>query len=47
VVIRCAVRTSTPWFQTVEQDADAIVAMARVGADGPTGGFFDRAGRVP
>ncbi len=34
-------------FQTVEQGADAIVAMASVEADGPTGRFYDRAGRVP
>lgn len=33
--------------QSVEQGSDAIVAMATVGPDGPTGGFFDRAGPVP
>jgi NAD(P)-dependent dehydrogenase (short-subunit alcohol dehydrogenase family) len=33
--------------QTVTEGARAIVAMATVGPDGPTGGFFDRAGRVP
>jgi NAD(P)-dependent dehydrogenase (short-subunit alcohol dehydrogenase family) len=30
--------------QTVEQGAEAIVRYARVAADGPTGGFFDRNG---
>ena len=30
--------------QTVEQGAEAIVRYARVTADGPTGGFFDRNG---
>ncbi|MFI2783108.1 SDR family NAD(P)-dependent oxidoreductase [Streptomyces sp. ALB3] len=29
---------------TVEEGADVIVRMALVGADGPTGGFFDAAG---
>jgi NAD(P)-dependent dehydrogenase (short-subunit alcohol dehydrogenase family) len=33
--------------QTVEQGAAVIVALASVGPDGPTGGFFDDAGRVP
>ena len=33
--------------QTVEQGTDAIVALATLGPDGPTGGFFDAAGRVP
>jgi NAD(P)-dependent dehydrogenase (short-subunit alcohol dehydrogenase family) len=33
--------------QTVEEGTDAIVRLATVGADGPTGGFFDRHGRVP
>jgi NAD(P)-dependent dehydrogenase (short-subunit alcohol dehydrogenase family) len=33
--------------QTVEQGAAVIVALASVGPDGPTGGFFDAAGRVP
>jgi NAD(P)-dependent dehydrogenase (short-subunit alcohol dehydrogenase family) len=32
--------------QTVEQGTDAIVELASIGADGPTGGFFDRAGPV-
>ena len=33
--------------QSVEEGATAIVAMATVGADGPTGGFFDMHGPVP
>lgn len=33
--------------QTVEQGAEVIVRMARVGADGPTGGLFDAAGPIP
>jgi NAD(P)-dependent dehydrogenase (short-subunit alcohol dehydrogenase family) len=33
--------------QTVAEGARAIVALATVGADGPTGGFFDSRGRVP
>lgn len=33
--------------QTVEQGAEIIVRMARVGADGPTGGFFDAEGTLP
>jgi hypothetical protein len=33
--------------KTVADGARAIVAMARVGADGPTGGFFDDRGPVP
>jgi NAD(P)-dependent dehydrogenase (short-subunit alcohol dehydrogenase family) len=28
-------------FQTVEQGAEIIVRMAQIGADGPTGGYFD------
>ena len=32
--------------QTVEQGAEIIVAMAKVGPDGPTGGFFSRAGSM-
>ncbi|HEX4357699.1 MAG TPA: SDR family oxidoreductase [Pseudonocardia sp.] len=32
--------------QTVEQGTDAIVELATIGPDGPTGGFFDRTGRV-
>ena len=30
--------------KTVEKGADIIVRMALVGADGPTGGFFDEDG---
>ena len=33
--------------QTVQEGTDAIVAMAQVGADGPTGTFTDRSGTVP
>jgi NAD(P)-dependent dehydrogenase (short-subunit alcohol dehydrogenase family) len=33
--------------QTVAEGARAIVALATVGPDGPTGGFFDSRGRVP
>ncbi|MFB7241545.1 short-chain dehydrogenase [Streptomyces populi] len=33
--------------QTVEEGAGIIVRMARIGRDGPTGGFFDAAGPVP
>ena len=33
--------------QTVEEGTDAVVALATVAPDGPTGGFFDRAGPVP
>lgn len=33
--------------QTVAEGTDAIVALATIGPDGPTGGFFDRNGRVP
>lgn len=33
--------------QSVEEGAAAIVRYARVGLDGPTGGFFDKNGRVP
>jgi NAD(P)-dependent dehydrogenase (short-subunit alcohol dehydrogenase family) len=32
--------------RTVEQGTDAIVELATLGPDGPTGGFFDRTGRV-
>jgi len=34
-------------LKSVAEGARAIVAMARVGADGPTGGFFDDQGPVP
>jgi NAD(P)-dependent dehydrogenase (short-subunit alcohol dehydrogenase family) len=33
--------------QTVEEGSDAIVALATVGPDGPTGTFTDRNGEVP
>jgi NAD(P)-dependent dehydrogenase (short-subunit alcohol dehydrogenase family) len=33
--------------QTVHEGTDAIVAMATIGADGPTGTFTDRHGTVP
>ncbi len=33
--------------QTVQEGTDAIVEYCRVAPDGPTGGFFDRNGRVP
>jgi len=33
--------------QTVEEGTDAIVAMATIGADGPTGTYTDRHGVVP
>ena len=32
--------------QTVEEGTDAIVKMARIGPDGPTGTFTDRHGTV-
>jgi NAD(P)-dependent dehydrogenase (short-subunit alcohol dehydrogenase family) len=32
--------------QTIEEGADIIVRMASIGADGPTGGFFDKTGPV-
>lgn len=32
--------------QTIEEGVEAIVTYAQVSADGPTGGFFDRHGRV-
>lgn len=31
-------------LQSVEEGTDAIVRMATIGADGPTGGFFDKTG---
>ena len=34
-------------FQTVGQGAEIIVRMAQVGADGPTGGYFDAEGTLP
>ncbi len=33
--------------QTIEEGAEIIVRMARIGPDGPTGGYFDRHGPVP
>jgi NAD(P)-dependent dehydrogenase (short-subunit alcohol dehydrogenase family) len=33
--------------QTVAEGTDAIVRLATIGPDGPTGGFFDRHGTVP
>ncbi|MEU6261077.1 SDR family NAD(P)-dependent oxidoreductase [Streptomyces sp. NPDC047043] len=33
-------------LKTVQQGAEIIVRMARIGADGPTGGFFDEDGPV-
>ncbi|MFF3672001.1 SDR family NAD(P)-dependent oxidoreductase [Microtetraspora malaysiensis] len=32
--------------QTVEEGAEIVVRMASIGADGPTGGFFDKTGPV-
>lgn len=34
-------------FQTAEQGAEIIVRMAKVGPDGPTGGYFDNKGALP
>jgi NAD(P)-dependent dehydrogenase (short-subunit alcohol dehydrogenase family) len=33
--------------QTVEDGAEIIVRMATIGAEGPTGGYFDASGTVP
>jgi NAD(P)-dependent dehydrogenase (short-subunit alcohol dehydrogenase family) len=33
--------------KSVEQGAEVIVALATVGADGPTGGYFDQDGPLP
>ncbi|MBB5159557.1 hypothetical protein [Saccharopolyspora phatthalungensis] len=33
--------------QTVEEGAEVIVRMARVGPGGPTGGYFDAEGSFP
>jgi NAD(P)-dependent dehydrogenase (short-subunit alcohol dehydrogenase family) len=33
--------------QTIEEGAEIIVAMATIGSEGPTGGFYDRQGVVP
>ena len=38
---------SNSGHQTVTEGTDAIVAMASIGADGPTGTFTDRDGDVP
>jgi NAD(P)-dependent dehydrogenase (short-subunit alcohol dehydrogenase family) len=34
-------------IQTVQEGTDAILTLATVAPDGPTGGFFDRTGPVP
>ncbi|QIS04486.1 SDR family NAD(P)-dependent oxidoreductase [Nocardia brasiliensis] len=34
-------------YQTVTEGTDAIVGLATAGPDGPTGGYFDRAGALP
>ncbi len=34
-------------FQTLAEGTEAIVQLATLGADGPTGGFFDRNGMIP
>ncbi|SDK75022.1 hypothetical protein SAMN04488074_10735 [Lentzea albidocapillata subsp. violacea] len=34
-------------INAVEQDAGAVVRMAQVGQDGPTGGYFDATGARP
>jgi hypothetical protein len=36
-----------PGTQTVEERAEIIVRLAGLDPDGPSGGYFDRAGRVP
>lgn len=33
--------------QTVTEGTDAIVRLATLGPDGPTGGYFDREGPLP
>ncbi|PXX70948.1 NAD(P)-dependent dehydrogenase (short-subunit alcohol dehydrogenase family) [Nocardia tenerifensis] len=33
--------------QTLTEGTDAIITLATLGPDGPTGGYFDRDGRVP
>ncbi|CAN5680865.1 SDR family NAD(P)-dependent oxidoreductase [soil metagenome] len=33
--------------QTIDEGTDAMVRLATIGPDGPTGGFFDRGGVVP
>ncbi|MFJ8580661.1 SDR family oxidoreductase [Micromonospora sp. NPDC093277] len=39
--------TNHAGFQTVAEGTDAIVRLACIGPDGPTGEFFDRKGTVP
>ncbi|GII59834.1 hypothetical protein Pth03_82230 [Planotetraspora thailandica] len=39
--------TNHQGHQTVAEGTDAIVRLAGIGPDGPTGGFFDRKGIVP
>ncbi len=39
--------TSHTGFQNIAEGTDAIVQLASTVADGPTGGFFDRKGRIP
>ncbi len=34
-------------YQTVKEGTDAIVRLATIGSDGPTGTFSGRAGNVP
>ncbi|MEU0869789.1 SDR family oxidoreductase [Nocardia brasiliensis] len=34
-------------YQTVTEGTDAIIELATAGPDGPTGGYFDRQGRLP
>lgn len=34
-------------YQTIEEGSEAIVRLATLDANGPTGGYFDRNGRVP
>ena len=34
-------------YQTLEQGTDAIVRLATIGPDGPTGTFSDRTGNMP
>ncbi|MGW0049910.1 SDR family NAD(P)-dependent oxidoreductase [Nocardia cyriacigeorgica] len=33
--------------QSVTEGTDAIIRLATLGPDGPAGGYFDRAGRLP
>ncbi|WP_194833336.1 SDR family oxidoreductase [Nocardia sp. XZ_19_369] len=34
-------------YQTLTEGTDAIVTLAQLGPDGPTGGYFDREGPIP